>query len=72
MQEQAELNWVGYVLSDVITFLAENDMMESAKMLSIAAAHIDHDMRRQDVRPETTGSAHTNVLAFPVGRRRSY
>ena len=46
MQQRAELDWVGYVLRDVVTFLAKNDMMDSAKMLAVAAAHIEHDMKR--------------------------
>lgn len=68
MQKRSELDWVGYVLRDVVTFLAKNDMMDSATMLSVAAAHIEHDLKKRDapasrVMQEPMAS---NVLAFPA------
>jgi hypothetical protein len=69
MQERKELDWVGYVLRDVVTFLAENDMMLSAQMLAVAAAHIDHDLRRQTPAPQAVRVAETNVITFPIVKR---
>lgn len=71
MQQRAELDWVGYVLRDVVTFLAKNDMMDSAKMLAVAAAHIEHDMKRQ--KPpvaQPTDPSPANVVRFPSPKRR--
>jgi hypothetical protein len=71
MQQRAELDWVGYVLRDVVTFLAKNDMMDSAKMLAVAAAHIEHDMKRQKppvAQPTVLNPA--NVVRFPSPKRR--
>ena len=71
MQQREELDWVGYVLRDVVTFLAKNDMMDSAKMLAVAAAHIEHDIRREKPpvsQPTITTSA--NVVRFPSHKRR--
>lgn len=71
MQQREKLDWVGYVLQDVITFLAQNDMMDSAKMLAVAAAHIEHNMNRskptsllQEVKVEAP-----KIVAFPARRR---
>lgn len=69
MQKRSELDWVGYVLRDVVTFLAENDMMQSAQMLAVAAAHIDHDMRRNTAAPKMVHTPETNIVTFP-GRKR--
>lgn len=70
MQQQEELEWVGYVLRDVVNFLAKNDMMDSAKMLAVAAAHIKHDMRRQQQPvPKLSVAPHSNVVKFPGWRR---
>lgn len=68
MQKRPELDWVGYVLRDVVTFLAKNDMMDSATMLSVAAAYIEHDLKKRDapaprVMQEPMAA---NVLAFPT------
>lgn len=70
MQMTAEVDWVGFVLRDVVTFLAENDMMQSAQMLAVAAAHIDHDMRRQK-QPEVRAVRveDQKVVAFPIRQR---
>lgn len=65
MQQKEELNWVGSVLGDVVTFLAQNDLMDSAKMLAIAAAHIEHDMRREKPVPQAIVTLPANVLMFP-------
>lgn len=70
MQKQPELDWVSYVLRDVITFLAENEMMQSARMLAIAAAHIEHDMKRPEPVPKATIAAEANVVKFPNRSRR--
>jgi len=69
MQKRADENWVGYVLRDVVTFLVENEMMDSARMLAVAAAHIEHDLRRQALGPQATNVQHANVLAFPLRKR---
>lgn len=69
MQQREELDWVGNVLRDVVTFLAKNDMMDSAKMLAVAAAHIDHDMKRTKLVPQPTVEVPTNVLTFPSRKR---
>lgn len=71
MKKRAELDWIGYVLRDVVTFLAENNMFDSAKMLSVAAAHIEHEMKRQKPYPPAVDVVHANVFKFPAGRRIS-
>lgn len=71
MQRRPDLEWVGYVLRDVVTFLADNEMMQSAQMLAVAAAHIEHDMKREKPpvpQPPITRSA--NVVRFPSQKRR--
>jgi hypothetical protein len=71
MQRRAELGWVGCVLRDVVTFLAKNDMLGSAKMLAVAAAHIEHDMKGQKppvAQPAVPSPA--NVVRFPSPKRR--
>lgn len=71
MQKRPELDWVGYVLRDVVTFLAENEMMQSAQMLAVAAAHIEHDMNRQ--KPPQVQAVSVNdpkIVKFPVQKRR--
>ena len=70
MQDQEELNWVGYVLRDVVTFLAQNDMIDSAKMLAVAAAHIENDMKRQKPTPQATVATAANVVLFPSRMKR--
>jgi hypothetical protein len=69
MQKRPELDWVGYVLRDVVTFLAENEMMQSAQMLAVAAAHIEHDMRRSKPVPQPTVVTPANVVMFPSQKR---
>ena len=69
MHQREELDWVGYVLRDVVTFLAENDMMQSAQMLAVAAAHIEHDMKRLKPVPRVTVAAEANVVIFPAQKR---
>ena len=69
MQKRSELDWVGYVLRDVVTFLAENDMMQSAQMLAVAAAHIDHDMRRNCPVPQRPHSPEMKILPFPGSKK---
>lgn len=68
MQQREELDWVGYVLRDVVTFLAKNDMMASAKMLADAAAHIEHDMKKRYAPAASAlrDSTDTNEVAFPA------
>lgn len=71
MRKRPELDWVGYVLRDVVTFLAENEMMQSAQMLAVAAAHIEHDMKSEKPsisRPTITTSE--KVVRFPSQERR--
>jgi hypothetical protein len=70
MQKRADADWVGYVLRDVVTFLAENEMMQSAQMLAVAAAHIEHDIKRGKL-PDvpTVRREDPKVVAFP-GRQR--
>jgi hypothetical protein len=70
MQQREELDWVGSVLRDVVTFLAQNDMMDSANMLAVATAHIEHDMRREKPVPQTTVTPPVNVVMFPSRNRR--
>lgn len=70
MQQKEELDWVGYVLRDVVTFLAKNDRMDSAKMLAVAAAHIEHDMKKAKPplqQPAITTSS--NVVRFQSRKR---
>lgn len=70
MQQKEELDWVGYVLRDVVTFLAKNDLMDSAKMLAVAAAHIEHDMKRVKPVPQALDEMPVNVVRFPSQNRR--
>jgi hypothetical protein len=70
MQNRADADWVGYVLRDVVTFLAENEMMQSAQMLAVAAAHIEHDVRRSRPVPQQTAATPANVVMFPSQNRR--
>jgi hypothetical protein len=71
MQQREELDWVGYVLRDVVTFLAKNDMMDSAKMLAVAAAHIEHDMKKaKPPVPQPTITPPSNVVRFQSRKRR--
>ena len=71
MQKRSELDWVGYVLRDVITFLADNELMQSAQMLAVAAAHIEHDMTREKPQiPQPTITTSENVVRFPSQKRR--
>lgn len=69
MQKPLELEWVGYVLRDVVTFLAENEMMQSAQMLAVAAAHIEHDIKRNATAPPAVDTPKNNVVNFPTERR---
>jgi hypothetical protein len=71
MQQREELDWVGCVLRDVITFLAKNNMMDSAQMLAVAAAHIEQDMKRQKPVRQPTGAAPANVVRFPSRTTRA-
>ncbi len=64
MNERAEFDWIGYVLWDVVNFLAENDMMQSAQMLAVASAHIDHDLRSRTQAPQTARVDEKNVITF--------
>lgn len=68
MQKRPELEWVGYVLRDVVTFLADNEMMQSAQMLAVAAAHIEHDMKKHNAPPPQVMQEppSNNVFAFPA------
>lgn len=70
MQKRPELDWVGYVLRDVVTFLAENEMMQSAQMLAVAAAHIEHDIKRSKPVSQPTVVTPVNVVMFPSQNRR--
>jgi hypothetical protein len=70
MQKRSDLDWVGYVLRDVVTFLAENDMMQSAQMLAVAAAHIEHDMKREKPVPQPAVAVSANVVMFKSQKRR--
>jgi hypothetical protein len=71
MQQREELDWVGYVLRDVVTFLAKNDMMDSAKMLAVAAAHIEHDMKKpKPLVPQPTITTPSNVVRFQSRKNR--
>jgi hypothetical protein len=69
MQERKELDWVGYVLQDVITFLIENEMIDSAQMLAVAATHVDHDLKGRKPLLSMASKTETKILAFPAGRR---
>lgn len=71
MQKRPELDWVGYVLRDVVTFLAENEMMQSAQMLAVAAAHIEHDMKgRKRPQAPVVAVEEPKIVVFPVQKRR--
>jgi hypothetical protein len=70
MQKRADADWVGYVLRDVVTFLAENEMMQSAQMLAVAAAHIEHDMRKSRPAQQPTVTTPSNVVTFQGRKRR--
>lgn len=70
MQKQADADWVGYVLRDVVTFLAENELMQSAQMLAVAAAHIEHDIRRSKPSPKPTVTVPSNVVTLQGRKRR--
>jgi hypothetical protein len=70
MQKRADADWVGYLLRDVVTFLAENEMMQSAQMLAVAAAHIEHDMRRSRPVPQPTFTTSSNVVTFHSKKRQ--
>jgi hypothetical protein len=69
MQKRADADWVGYVLRDVVTFLAENEMMQSAQMLAVAAAHIEHNMKRSRPVPQPTLTNSSNVVTFHSNKR---
>jgi hypothetical protein len=69
MQQREELDWVGYVLRDVVTFLAKNDLMDSARMLAVAAAHIEHDMKREKPLPQPAVATRGNVVMFPRSKK---
>jgi hypothetical protein len=70
MQKRAGADWVGHVLWDVVAFLAENEMMQSAQMLAVAAAHIEHDMIKPSPVPHPIVASASNVVMFPRQRRR--
>lgn len=70
MRERPELDWVGDVLRDVVTFLAKNEMMQSAQMLAVAAAYIENDMKRQQSVPQRICTAEANVVVFPSRKRQ--
>jgi hypothetical protein len=65
MQKRPEQDWVAYVLRDVVIFLAENDMIQSAQMLAVAAAHIDHDMRRKSPARQKAHTPEKKIITFP-------
>lgn len=67
---QTNGDWVSYVLSDIVDFLVENGRLDSAKMLAVAAAHIDHDLRRGNPAPQTARGADTKALTLPGRKRR--
>jgi hypothetical protein len=70
MQKRHEQDWVGNVLRDMVTFLAENEMMQSAQMLTIAAAQIEREMKRQKPVPQPNIIVEANVVRFPSRNRR--
>ncbi|MDK2775828.1 MAG: hypothetical protein KYX65_12610 [Tabrizicola sp.] len=70
MQKSADADWVGYVLRDVITFLAANEMMQSAQMLAVAASYIEHEMKRQTkTKAQSVSAEGAKIVAFPTSRR---
>lgn len=71
MQKRPELDWIGYVLRDVVTFLAENEMMQSAQMLAVAAAQIEHDMNREKPVPQPAHTVSANVVMFKSQKSRT-
>jgi hypothetical protein len=73
MQKRADADWVGYVLRDVVTFLAENELMQSAQMLAVAAAHIEHDIKR-GILPDIPAAQGEDpkVVAFPGKQRLAH
>jgi hypothetical protein len=71
MQKRAELDWVGCVLRDVITFLAENNMFDSASMLSAVAAHIEDERKRQKPDPTVVDVVHAELFRSTATRRVS-
>lgn len=71
MQKRSEFDWVGYVLRDVVTFLAENRMGPSAQILAVAAAHIDEDLKKHEEPAPTTNATRSTIVAFPVRTRRT-
>jgi hypothetical protein len=46
MHEAKQFDWVSHVLQDVITFLTENNLEESAQVLADAVEHIELDLQK--------------------------
>jgi hypothetical protein len=61
---KTDCDWVGCVLFDVMDFLVKNQMHDSARMFAVAAAHIEHDIKKQEPIPTVTVALETKVLAF--------
>lgn len=70
MQKRPDLDWVQHVLHDVVTVLAENEMMQSAQMLAVVAAHIQHDLKREKPAPKPADAASANVVMFKSQKSR--
>lgn len=47
MHKRTDLDWVGYVLRDVISSLNEHDMKSTAQMLAVAAAYVEADLENR-------------------------
>lgn len=64
----SKCDWIGHVLSDVVDFLLRNQMQDSARMLVIAAMHIEHDLNRQNSDAQAIAAQDAKVAALPACR----
>jgi hypothetical protein len=65
-----DCEWVSSVLSDVVEFLMQSQLTDSARMLIVAAAYIDHEMKRQKQAPQADVKLEARVVMFPAKTQR--
>jgi hypothetical protein len=70
MPKHSEMEWVGEVLHDVITFLAKNEMEQSARTLAVAAAPTDSDLSARCAPSSAEDEQTSNILSFRVHPER--